>query len=83
VIVLDTHVWLWWLANATELPLAMSNLISAGNEPVAVASMSCLEVAWLAKKGRIVLPVPVDQFFESALDRAGLQLLPLTPKNVQ
>jgi PIN domain nuclease of toxin-antitoxin system len=47
---------------------------------VAVASVSCLEVAWLARKGRIVLPITVEEFFEEALDRAGLQLLPLTPQ---
>jgi PIN domain nuclease of toxin-antitoxin system len=33
----------------------------------------------LAKKGRVVLPVPIDEFFLKAIDGAGLLLLPLTP----
>lgn len=46
----------------------------------AVASVSCLEVAWLAKKGRIVLPGTMEEFFDDALAKAGLQLLHLTPR---
>jgi PIN domain nuclease of toxin-antitoxin system len=80
VILLDTHAWLWWAANAPELPVAMKTLIGAGDEPVGVASMSCLEVAWLAKKGRITVPLSIELFFETAIDGAGLKLIPLTPK---
>jgi PIN domain nuclease of toxin-antitoxin system len=80
VILLDTHAWLWWVANAPELPASVRALIGAAREAVAVASVSCLEVAWLAKKGRIVLPVSVEEFFDRAIDQAGFQLLPLTPK---
>lgn len=80
MILLDTHAWLWWVANASELPARMRTVINEGAEFVAVASISCLEIAWLAKKGRIALPVPVEEFFDRAIEQAGLQLLPLTPK---
>jgi PIN domain nuclease of toxin-antitoxin system len=80
VILLDTHAWLWWVTNAPELPASLRAAIGSATEPVAVASVSCLEVAWLAKKGRIVLPVSVEEFFDRAIDQAGFQLLPLTPK---
>jgi PIN domain nuclease of toxin-antitoxin system len=33
----------------------MHELIGSSPDPIAVASVSCLEVAWLAKKGRITL----------------------------
>jgi PIN domain nuclease of toxin-antitoxin system len=79
VIILDTHAWLWWTqANMTELPAGARDRV-ANADMVAVASVSCLEVAWLAKKGRIVLPMPIEAFFDAALDKAGLALLPLTP----
>jgi PIN domain nuclease of toxin-antitoxin system len=80
VILLDTHAWLWWVANAPELPVSLRAAIGGASEPVAVVSVSCLEVAWLAKKGRIVLPVSVEDFFDRAIDQVGFQLLPLTPK---
>jgi PIN domain nuclease of toxin-antitoxin system len=80
VIVLDTHTWLWWIqGTAAELPAKMKALINDESASVGVASVSCLEVAWLAKKGRVVLPVPIDEFFTGALDGAGIILLPLTP----
>jgi PIN domain nuclease of toxin-antitoxin system len=80
VIVLDTHTWLWWVRGDTaELPSTMRELIDNSPEPVAVASVSCLEVAWLAKKGRISIPMPIDDFFAKAIDGSGLVLLPLSP----
>jgi PIN domain nuclease of toxin-antitoxin system len=80
VIVLDTHTWLWWIrGDSPELPQAMREIISNSPDPIAVASVSCLEVAWLSKKGRIALPVPIEEFFLKAIDGAGLLLLPLTP----
>jgi PIN domain nuclease of toxin-antitoxin system len=76
VILLDTHTWLWWVQGVSaSLPAKAAERIRTA-DVVAVASVSCLEVAWLAKKCRIVLPGTVDSFFEEALDKAGLQLLP-------
>lgn len=72
MILLDTHTWLWWVQGSASLPKnALDRIQSA--DVVAVASVSCLEVAWLAKKGRIVLPGTVEQFFDEALGKAGLQ----------
>lgn len=81
MILLDTHTWLWWIRGDTvELPPAMRELISSSPDPIAVASVSCLEVAWLAKRGRISLPVPIEDFFVKAIEGSGLVLLPLTPR---
>jgi PIN domain nuclease of toxin-antitoxin system len=81
VILLDTHAWLWWIrGDTTELPSAIRDHIDSSPDPIPVASGSCLEVAWLAKKGRISLPVAIDDFFAKAIDGAGLVLLPLTPR---
>jgi PIN domain nuclease of toxin-antitoxin system len=64
VIVLDTRTRLWWIrGNAAELPQPKRDLISNSPDPIAVASVSYLEVAWLSKKGPVVLPVPIDEFF--------------------
>ncbi|MGK3984147.1 type II toxin-antitoxin system VapC family toxin [Sorangium sp. So ce136] len=81
MIILDTHTWLWWVqGTAVALPSKTKALIEHEPGPVAIASVSCLEVAWLAKKGRVVLPVSIDDFFTMAIDQAGLVLLPLTPR---
>jgi PIN domain nuclease of toxin-antitoxin system len=79
VILLDTHAWLWWVqGTSTSLPPRAAERIRTA-DVAAVASVSCLEVAWLAKKGRIVLPGTVESFFDEAIEKAGLQLVQLTP----
>ena len=80
MILLDTHAWLWWLQpKVREMPEATRRFIASASEPVGVASVSCLEVAWLVKKGRVALPVPTKEFFILGIERAGLELVPLTP----
>ncbi|WP_438031028.1 type II toxin-antitoxin system VapC family toxin [Sorangium sp. So ce233] len=80
MILLDTHAWLWWIQGTEDaLPSKTRALIEHEPGPVGIASVSCLEVAWLVKKGRIVLPVSIEDFFIKAIDQAGLILLPLTP----
>jgi PIN domain nuclease of toxin-antitoxin system len=81
VILLDTHAWLWWAQGAAgELPAALYDTITRSTDVVSIASVSCLEVAWLVKRRRVDLPLPIDDFFTKAIDEAGLVLIPLTPR---
>jgi len=80
MMVLDTHVWLWWVSgNVAALSPARVSLIEACNE-VAVSAMSCFEVAWLAHHGRITLPCDIEQWLEKALWGSEVTLLPITPR---
>jgi len=80
MIVLDTHIWLWWVNADTELlDAARSKQIELCNF-VAVSAISLFEVSWLVCHGRIVLPCDQEQWFEKALDGSGISLLPITPK---
>ena len=55
MIVLDTHIWLWWInADQMRLQSAWTARIESA-EPVGVSAISCFEVAWLAHHGRIDL----------------------------
>jgi PIN domain nuclease of toxin-antitoxin system len=47
---------------------------------MAVASVSCLEVALLVKKGRLRITGDLNAWFRYALQEAGIRLLPLTPE---
>ena len=53
MILLDTHAWLWWAANSPDLPPSLKRAIANRGETVGVSVVSCLEVAWLVKKGRV------------------------------
>lgn len=80
MIVLDTHVWLWWInLEQTHLkPIWIARINS--EETVGVSAISCFEVAWLARHGRIELPNAEEEWFDRALVGSGIALLPITPR---
>ena len=45
---------------------------------VGVSAISCFEVAWLERHGRISLPLPRTTWFKKALDGSGISLLPVS-----
>ena len=81
MIILDTHIWIWWIHAAPELP-ADYRAVVARHEPtgLGVSVISCWEVAKLVERGRLVLPLPVEVWLPQALAEPGIRLLPLTPQ---
>jgi len=49
MIVLDTHVWLWWLSNPEKLTVAASRAIDDGirDEGIIISAISTWEIALL------------------------------------
>ncbi len=75
MIVLDTHVWVWWAAGLDLLSTGARAAIDAA-DAVAVTTISCWEVALLAERGRMELDRDVESWIAQAL---GLvRALPLT-----
>jgi PIN domain nuclease of toxin-antitoxin system len=80
VIILDTHIWVWWMGGGTQLPPDYLTLIQAEVvNGLGVCAISCWEVAKLVELGRLQLAFPVDQWLAQAL-QSPVQLLPLTPE---
>lgn len=79
MIVLDTHIWLWWVNEDQRQikPVWQSRI--ADCDEVGVSPISCFEVAWLEHHGRIALPCPRTEWFEMALNGSNINLLPITP----
>jgi PIN domain nuclease of toxin-antitoxin system len=78
VIVLDTHVLLWWLSEPRKLSKAATRALKA-TKTVGVPAISTWEIAMLAAKGRIELDRPVLEWLQTALQEPRVELLPLTP----
>lgn len=80
MIVLDTHIWLWWvnLEHARLKPAWRAHI--ERDAVVGVSAISCFETAWLAQHGRILLPCPREEWFEKALAGSGIRLFPITPQ---
>ncbi|MEM8505056.1 MAG: type II toxin-antitoxin system VapC family toxin [Cyanobacteria bacterium P01_D01_bin.1] len=80
MIVLDTHVWLWWINEDTDqLGLTRKAQIEA-SDSLGISAISCLEVAWLERHGRIELPLSRSDWFERALEGSDVMLIPITPQ---
>lgn len=78
MILLDTHIWIRWIEPGTDpLPTGISRLIDSSAQ-VAVSAVSCWEVAYLAKRNRLILPLPVNEWVKAALDESGVISLALT-----
>ena len=78
MILLDTHIWVRWLEPDTDpLPAAISALID-NSDQVAISAVSCWEVSYLVKRNRLILPLPMDEWLQAALDESGVTSVSLT-----
>jgi len=78
MIVLDTHIWLWWINQDTEALKPGWNEAIFQAPRIGVSAISCFEVAWLERHGLIELPCPRANWFDKALAGSGIGLLPIT-----
>lgn len=77
MIVLDTHAWIWWVADPARLSSAARKAID--RERVrGVCAISVWEVAMLVARSRLVLDREVAEWIRDALAEPGIELLPLT-----
>jgi PIN domain nuclease of toxin-antitoxin system len=79
IIVLDTHIWVWYINSELEkFPSSWLEIIETANQ-VGISPVSCYEVALAQQKGRLLLPCPLEQWFQEALEPSGISLLSMTP----
>lgn len=76
MIVLDTHVWLWWVAAPDRLSKRARAAIEDATE-IGVSAISAWEVAMLERRGRIALDRPASRWVRAALTDPRVVELPL------
>jgi PIN domain nuclease of toxin-antitoxin system len=80
VIVLDTHIWFWWVQGDKKLKQHHLDFLNTSEEEgFGISVISCWEIAKFVAYKRVTLSVSVDQWLSNALDYPGMELLPLTP----
>jgi len=81
VIILDTHIWIWWVHGDPQLPQAYQQYIqSHQGQEIGVSAISCWEVAKLVELGRLTLPCDVLLWLRQALAYPDVVLLELSPE---
>ncbi len=78
-VLLDTHVWIWWLTPGSPLTARERAALDASAErgPLALAAISMWEAQMLYARGRLDLPLPFADWLVRATDERMLRVLPL------
>jgi PIN domain nuclease of toxin-antitoxin system len=81
MIVLDTHVWVWWVHGDARLSERQNGWLEENEaHGLGVSVISCWEIAKLVEYKRLILPCHVADWFDQALAYPGVRLLDLTPR---
>lgn len=81
MIVLDTHVWIWWTIDSERLSAAQRRIIEENERDlIGVSAISCWEIAKLCEYRRLELPLEISEWFAVALAYPGVSLLEITPE---
>jgi PIN domain nuclease of toxin-antitoxin system len=73
VIILDTHIWVWWVHGDAHLPERYNTYLALHEaQGLGVSVISCWEVAKLVEYGRLTLPCPVAEWLDQALAYPGI-----------
>jgi len=68
VIVLDTHVLVWWVSDPPRLSATAKRIINQTlrKRPVSVSAISVLEITTAVRRGRLALRTPIEQWLTDA-----------------
>ncbi len=80
MIVLDTHVLIWWLSNTSSLsPKARKAIASESpRNGIVISAISALEITTLVRRDRLHLTVPADVWLADARSLPELHFEPVT-----
>jgi PIN domain nuclease of toxin-antitoxin system len=76
---LDTHVWIWWLSGGGNLSAAEYQALelSAATETPKLSAISLWEVQMLYSRGRISFNVPFEPWLLQATLADSIRILPI------
>jgi len=81
LIVLDTHVLIWWVNGGGDLSEAAASAIDreidSENGALLVSSITAWEIAMLVSRQRLTLAMNVDDWLREVGDVEGIRFVPL------
>jgi len=80
---LDTHIFLWWLFDDPQLPSTIKKEIQDGRKPVLISAASVWEIATKFRLGKLPEAGEVARNVPYWIRRAGFEPLPVTPEHAQ
>ena len=81
MILLDTHIWIWFADESDQLTEQHRQVIEHHRvDGLGVSAISCWEVAKLVEYNRLKLACPIEEWMVAATTLPGVQLIELTPE---
>lgn len=80
MVLLDTHILLWWYCDSPKLPHDYNVYLDhaeSTNEVIGVSIISLWEIAKKASLNRITLAMSLDNWFQELEDDPLIELIPL------
>lgn len=75
VLLLDTHIWFWWVSQDDHLPNRLQTLISQFDGRVSVSAASVYELTVLAIRKIIVLNRKLDDWIDRATQGVDINII--------
>jgi len=82
-LLLDTHIFLWWVTDASKLPLKYVSLLNECEKKghsFYLSMASLWEIAKLVSKKKYELPFPLEKWFSEIEQNPLVSLVSISPK---
>ena len=83
VVLLDTHILIWWLLDSPLLGPEQSRLLEgleSRAQPVAISAITLWEIAVMVARGRLEVPDPLDDWLDQIETHPQIVVMPLTAR---
>lgn len=81
-LLLDTHVFLWFVTNDRRLPSAWLSIIANGSNTVFLSMASLWEIAIKSNLGKLRLDMPFERLLQDHIEANGITILPITSSHL-
>jgi PIN domain nuclease of toxin-antitoxin system len=82
-LLLDTHIFLWWLFDDHHLPAGIRAVIEDPDNQILVSSASVWEITTKFRLGRLPKASRVAGDVPAFISKAGFQAMPILPDHAQ
>jgi PIN domain nuclease of toxin-antitoxin system len=82
-ILIDTHVFIWYIQNSERLPSSVTTLINNGSNEILFSTASIWEIAIKQSTGKLNLGVPYIGFIQEQMRLNNIELLPINLNHIE
>lgn len=77
-VVLDTHIWIWWIDQDECLPKKLAEIIEDPDVGIFISAVSIYEMTYGVQRGRIKLSRPTDDWIKRATIGVDIGVMAVT-----